>query len=336
MSKKIKAMIAVLVTVATALSFCACSQSSKGRQETSESSVGDSGDTISSMGADTGNALPTFDKSIGITEHHLTDEFGVSITATELTYTNSAVKLGLRIENTSDSNREVLSGTAGYCVNSVNGYMMHGGYMRCEIAAGETAEDVITFQYYELYAQGISKIADIEVGFDIEDDDYHHEYTGPISIKTEEADSYDYSEDTYLKTIKGNMLQSAYGITIESISEKQLYSQNGITLLSQAVSADKDGKESLMLEFESKANQGLYIKLSDLSINGVSVNTSTITSDYIIPDKRGITSVGLSKYLEENGDLLNQTIQSVSFDIEITNEDYLTVTDKQKITLSFS
>ena len=280
MSKKIKSMIAVLLAAVTALSFCACSQSSKGGQETSESSVGDSGDTVSSMGADTGNTLPDFDKSIGITEHHLMDTFGVSITATELTYTNSSVKLGLRFENTSDSNREVYSGTAGYCVNSVNGYMIHGAYMRCEIASGETVEDEISIPYNELHAQGISKIADIEVGFDIENDDYHHEYTGPISVTTEAADNYDYSEDTYLKTIKGNMLQSTYGITIESLSEEQLYSQNGITLLSQALSADKEGKESLMLEFQSKADQGLYIKLSDLSINGISVNTSTIASDY--------------------------------------------------------
>lgn len=333
MSKKIKAMIAVMLAVVTALSFCACSQSSKGGQETSESSVGDSGDTVSSIGADTGNTLPDFDKSIGITEHHLMDTFGVSITATELTYTNSSVKLGLRFENTSDSNREVYSGTAGYCVNSVNGYMIHGAYMRCAVASGETAEDEISIPYNELYAQGISRIADIEVGFDIEDDDYHHEYTGPISVKTEAADNYDYSEDTYLKTIKGGSLKSAYGITIKSLSEEQLYSQNGITLLSQAVSADKDGKESLMLEFQSKADQGLYIKLSGLSINGVSVYTSTIASDYISPDKRGITYVGLSKYLEKNEELSNQTIRSVSFDIELTNEDYLSVTDKQQVSI---
>lgn len=336
MSKKIKAMIAVMLAVVTALSFCACSQSSKGTQETggtSESSVSAGGDPEPAVGADTGSALPAFDKTIGITERHLTDTFSVSITATELTYTNSAVKLGLRIENTSDSDREVYSGTAGYCVNSVNGYMIHGAYMRCAVASGETAEDEISIPYNELYAQGISRIADIEVGFDIEDDDYHHEYTGPISVKTEAADNYDYSEDTYLKTIKGGSLKSAYGITIKSLSEEQLYSQNGITLLSQAVSADKDGKESLMLEFQSKADQGLYIKLSGLSINGVSVYTSTIASNYISPDKRGITSVGLSKYLEKNEELSNQTIRSVSFDIELTNEDYLSVTDKQQVSI---
>lgn len=56
---------------------------------------------------------------------------------------------------------------------------------------------------------------------------------------------------------------------MDSLKEKQLYSEGGISLISEAVMSNKDGEKILMLEFESKSDRIIYTELSDLTINGI-------------------------------------------------------------------
>ncbi len=320
--KKIKNVLALLMVFGLVLAFTACSKENSGSPD-------------SDTGSKSDDILPEFDKSYGIEETHLTDTYDVSITATGLTYTDYSATLSLRIENKSDTNREVYAGTTGYGCNSVNGYMIHDGYLHCEVAAGKTEEDEINFSFDELYAHGISVIADIGVGFDVEDDDYNHEHSGMITVKTKKSDEYDYAEDTYIKTMKGNSLQNAYGITIDAFSESVPYSEGGISLISQAVATNKDGDSRLMLEFKSEANQEIEVNLSGMTINGQEVSTSFLASDLICPQKRDIVSVSLSKYFKENASLENQQVQSVKFNIELTNVDSHSLTQKKSVTVEF-
>ena len=333
---EMKRVLALIMVLILALAFTACSKENSNTPGGDLGSESDSSSKPNNSNNGLNDLLPEFDKTYDIEETHLTDTYDVSITATQLSYSNSSVTLSLKIENKSDSDREVYAGTTGYGCNSVNGYMIHDGYLRCEVAPGATEEDKISFSYDELYAHGISVIADIGVGFDVEDDDYHHEYSGMITIKTKKADDYDYSEDTYIKTMKGNTLQNAYGITVDAFSESAPYSQGGISLISQAVVRNKNGDGNLALEFKNEADQDIYVNLTGLYINDQEVSTSYLASDLICLGKRDVVSVSLRKYFEENTTLKDQVIQSVKFSIELTNSDSKSLTQKTAVTVDFN
>ncbi|MBQ9248485.1 MAG: hypothetical protein IJ171_07870, partial [Ruminococcus sp.] len=170
--KKFKSVLAVVMIAVLTFVFAACSNggassdgSGSSKADTASSDNSDS--KSNSKGSD--DILPVFDKSGTIEETHMADVFDVSITATGLTYTNSSAELSLKLENKSDAKRKVLSGTTGYGCTSVNGYMVHGGYMSCELDPGASAEDKVSFSYTELYLLGINKIADIGIGFSVSD-----------------------------------------------------------------------------------------------------------------------------------------------------------------------
>lgn len=333
--KRIQIVLTLILVLVITLSFVACSKGDSRPLNTNTDSKSDSLSNNYDSHEKSSDILPEFDKSYTIEETYLTDTYDVSITATQLSYSNSSVILSLQFENKSDSDREVYAGTTGYGCNSVNGYMIHDGYLNCKLTPGETREEEISFSFDELYAHGISVIADIGVGFDVEDDDYNHEHSGMITIKTKKADEYDYAEDTYIKAMKGNSLQNAYGITVNAFSESVPYSEGEISLISQAVATNKDGESCLMLEFKSEANQEIEVNLSGLTINGQEVSTSFLTSDLICPRKRAIVSVSLSKFFEENATLANHQVQSVMFNVELTSVDSHSLTQKKSVTVEF-
>lgn len=117
-----------------------------------------------------------FKKTATIEETVLVDENGVKITAKELTYGNYAAELTLVIENNSEKDLSFIANSIGYSCNSINGYMVPEGYLNCDVAAGKKANDTISIGYDTLMLYGIYEIADIEIGFDISDDDYNHTY----------------------------------------------------------------------------------------------------------------------------------------------------------------
>ena len=263
------------------------------------------------------------------------DVFDVSITATELTYTNSTVELSLKLENKSSAKRKAHAGTAGYGCNSVNGYMIHDGYLNCDLDPGASAEEKISFSYAELNVHGIHKIAEIGIGFDVSDENYKSEKSDMVFVKTQNADGYNYSEDTYLKTIKGNSLQNAYGLTINALSESSNYSEGNISILSQAIVTNKDGDSNLMIEFENKSDQGLYVGLSNLKLNGTVVNDSFVASDLIWSNKKSVVSISLEDYLDENESLKANNIKSAEFTVKAANLDNTPVTQGSTVTLNF-
>lgn len=124
-------------------------------------------------------SLGLFRTDATLAETVLVDENGVKITATGLTYTAYSVDLELTIENNSGKDLSFVSGSLGYSCNSVNGYMIDGGYLNCDVADGKKANDAISFGYDALMLYGINEIADIEIGISMTDNDYNTTYTGP-------------------------------------------------------------------------------------------------------------------------------------------------------------
>ena len=241
--------------------------------------------------------LGGFIQTASIAETVMVDENGVRITATGLNYTNYSVELALTIENNSGKDLSFISGSLGYSCNSINGYMVSEGYLNCDVADGKKANETISFSYSGLMLYGIDEIADIEIGFDISDEDYNHTYSGPRQVRTSAFDGYDYSEDRYQNTITDRATMNAYGYDITHFSQENLYNVNDITLLSSGVMVNQDGETSLLLELENRTEDRVYLSTSDIALNGLVVSSSTWSSTAINPGKRCIIVVELSSVL---------------------------------------
>ena len=138
--------------------------------------------SIPNFSAQADKTMGRFDTDAILAETVLTDEGGVKITATGLTYTAYSADLNLTIENNSGKNLSFVSGSLGYNCNSINGYMIDGGYLNCDVANGKKANASIRFHYDALMLYGIDEIADMEIGVSMTDDDFNTTYTGPCQL----------------------------------------------------------------------------------------------------------------------------------------------------------
>lgn len=221
----------------------------------------------------------------------------MKITATGLTYTAYSADLNLTIENNSGKNLSFVSGSLGYNCNSINGYMIDGGYLNCDVANGKKANASIRFNYDALMLYGIDEIADMEIGVSMTDDDYNTTYTGPRQLKTSVAETHDYGTDHYQNTITSGAAMNTYGYEMVHFSQDALYDKNGVKLLSSGVMTNREGETALLLELENATGSVVYLSTSDIAINGLLVNSSTWSSNAINPGKRCIVDVDLSDVL---------------------------------------
>jgi hypothetical protein len=242
--------------------------------------------------------LPEFSTDATIEETVLYDENDVRITATELTYNGYAAELGVVIENNSDKDLSFISNSIGYSCNSVNGYMIPDGYLSCDVAAGKKASDNITLSLDQLMLYGIYEIADLEVGFDISDEDYDHIYTGPCKILTSAADGYDYGVDHYSRNIASEVFQQAYEYAVPYFSTDVAYESKGLCVASQCLMVNQDDENILLLEVVNDSGKMVGVTTTDIAINGLTVCSSTWSHDTVNPGKTCIVEVNLSSVLE--------------------------------------
>lgn len=239
-----------------------------------------------------------FKKTATIEETVLVDESGVKITAKELTYSNYAAELILVIENNSDKDLSFIANSVGYSCNSINGYMIPEGYLNCDVAAGKKANDTISIGYDTLMLYGIYEIADIEIGFDISDDDYNHTYTSPRTIQTTAVDSYNYETPYYRENIASKESQAEYDYSVPYFSADAVYEESGLVIASQAVMENKDGESILLLEVVNTTDEIVGVSTTNIDINGLRVCDSTWSYDSINPGKTAIVDIDLSSVLE--------------------------------------
>lgn len=330
---KMKKIISLLLILCCVISLAACGNTD----------VEPGGTTSNPTQSDNGNSegkpseppqqndekLGTFSKNATLAETVMVDESGVKITATGLSYNNYAVELELTIENNSGKDLSFISGSMGYSCNSVNGYMVSDGYLNCDVANGKKANDAISFSYDALMLYGISEIADIEIGFDISDDDYNHTYTGPRQVKTSVFDSHDYSKDLYQETITSRAAMNTFSYDITYFSQDNLYNENGVKLLSSGLMVNRDGDTALLMELENTASEIIYASTSDIALNGLIVTSSTWSSDAINPGKRCIVDVDISSVLDsEYWEIYGiKTIGSISLSLTQRNSDGNNITE---------
>lgn len=277
--------------------------------------------------------LGTFNKNASLAETVMVDEGGVKITATGLNYTNYSVELELTIENNSGKDLSFISGSMGYSCNSINGYMVSNGYLNCDVANGKKTNDTISFSYDGLMLYGINEIADMEIGFDMSDDDYNHTYSGPRQVKTSAFDTHDYSKDCYQETITSRAAINTYDYDITHFSQDALYDVNGVKLLSSGVMINQDGETALLLELENTTSDMVYVSTSDIAINDLVVSSSTWSSDAINPGKRGIVDVEISSVLDsEYWSIYGiKEVGSVALSLSQRNSDGNDIADKTSV-----
>lgn len=82
-----------------------------------------------------------------------------------------------------------------------------------------------------------------------------------MQIKTSLANSYDYTADTYRKTITNSGLANQLGFTLVHDSQEAAVDKNGIRVLSQTLIANSDGEEALLVEVENTSDDMVYVSL---------------------------------------------------------------------------
>ena len=326
--KKAMSILLVLLLLAS-MTVCGTADNSTNNNDPGKTPAADSQPDANTTDKDSDDALQfsleprEFKKGATIEETILVDEYNVRITAVELSYGNYAAELTLVIENNSDKDLSFIAESFGYSCNSINGYMVPEGYLNCDVAAGKKARDSISISYDTLMLYGIFEIADIEIGFDISDDDYNHTYTGPCSILTTAADGYDYSTPVYRENIASKGSQAEYDYSVLYFSTDTVYEENGLVIASQAVVENQNGESILLLEVVNNSDTAVGVSTTNIDINGLRVCDSTWSYDTINPGKTAIVNVDFSSVLDpEYWDIYGITeVGNAALKVSFKNDD---------------
>lgn len=125
-----------------------------------------------------------FKKTATIEETVLYNDNGIVITAKDLTYEDSGVTLNLLLENNRDEELSFSSVNS----TSVNGYMLYGGNLNCDVAAGEKADGEMYISYNEMRLHGIYELAELGLQFTVEDYSDFKAETDFVILKTSAFD----------------------------------------------------------------------------------------------------------------------------------------------------
>ena len=296
-----KKILSIVISLTLALTLIACSDQNDTKQQ-----------TVVSMEA--------FDTTPTIQKTTIYDKNNIKITADSLHYSDSEVKLSVTLENNTDKNLSFICGSANYHVNSINGYMIDDGYVNSDIPASQSSTETVSFNIDEINAFGITKISDMQIGFQINDENYSFvEYTGALPIKTSIYDSYDYKTNSYQQIINNGAFENKFNSKLAYFSDKNIFKNYGISIDSVTVMSDSSSKPLLMLELKNNSDKLQYIKIKKVLINDVSVYDSLWTSTSINADKKHILDIDLSHLASKySGDASKvNEISKITFEISV-------------------
>ena len=280
-------------------------------------------------------SLNKFDTQGTIEKCVLYDENNIKITANELSYSNFSANLSVTIENNSNKNYSFSCGSMGYSVNSINGYMIEDGYLNIELEPGKSSTDDIKFKFDNLFVYGISCIADINIGFNISDDDYNSIQTGALSIKTSLDKSYDYEKNTYNIVMNNGQIEEKFNCKVKSFNEDELYNEYNVKIISSSLVTNKDNENSLLLEIENNAAEPVYVTTKNVKLNGIEIYDSLCSADVINANTKLLSDISLESLLDKyDGDKSNlKIIKEISFEFSV-GDSYFDTSGNKQITIS--
>nr|MCR5688598.1 hypothetical protein [Lachnospiraceae bacterium] len=244
------------------------------------------------------NLFELFNKEAQIEETVLYDENDVRIIADSLSYGNDDAELNLTIENNSDRKLTILAGTLAYDFNAVNRVMAHDGHLSAEVEPGQSAEEKMTFSYTNLYFLGALEIAELQVGFGITDEEYNNFDTGPITIRTSLADSYDFDNRDYISNLKNPFAKMDYEYKLEHLNEGDIYNSDGVRILSEGYVINSEGHRALALEIKNDLDKDIYVHATDWSLNGEFIYGPVFLNEHITAGNRTIAVADLDSLIE--------------------------------------
>ena len=177
--------------------------------------------------------------------------------------------------------------------------MIENGYLNCTVAPGKKANESISFGINELMLHGITEISELEIGFDISDEDRNHIYTGPLHLQTSAFEDNRNEVTNYLDIMTNSSFMKELEVKIPFISRKVFYDENGIKILSACFMENKDGKQILMLEAENGTDKQIHLSTLDICLNGLKVQNSNHSSLAMNPGKKGLLAISPASALEE-------------------------------------
>lgn len=283
-----KRLLAIVLSLAVALCFTACSIG-HGEYDALPNDNETSDDKNDGASTDTSKDSK---EEVSISETVLLDEKGVKITAKAIEEGWLGTELKLLIENNSGKNLTVQTDDS-----SVNNFMIDTIFS-CSLADGKKANESITLMSSSLEKANITDIADIEFIINIFDTDSFENYlkSEPITIKTSIAEGFDY---TYVPE----------GTTV--------YEDNGIKIVVLGLDDDALLGTNIDLYIENNTDKTYTVQTRDSSVNGFMVDF--IYSSTVAAGKRAIDNISiLSTYLEENE---IETIEEIELSFSIFDFD---------------
>lgn len=271
-----------------------------------------------------------FKKTATIEETVLYNDNGIVITAKDLTYEDSGVALNLLLENNRDEELSFSSVNS----TSVNGYMLYGGNLNCDVAAGEKADGEMYISYNEMRLHGIYELAELGLQFTVADDDDFELSTDSIILKTSAFDSYTFNPKGFQDAVISDAAKGEFEYSVDFFDTKELYNSSGISLVSQTIVTTDDGQQ-LFLEFANDSSEPVVVSIDRMAENGLVLNSGCWTWRMLGPSTHRVFSMDLieDQYREALG--ITENV-SFSFDVVLKNMDFDVIDEGERVNVNVS
>lgn len=271
-----------------------------------------------------------FKKTATIEETVLYNDNGIVITAKDLTYEDSGVTLNVLLENNRDEELSFSSVNS----TSVNGYMLYGGNLNCDVAAGEKADGEMYISYNEMRLHGIYELAELGLQFTVADDDDFELSTDSIILKTSAFDSYTFNPKGFQDAVISDAAKGEFEYSVDFFDTKELYNSSGISLVSQTIVTTDDGQQ-LFLEFANDSSEPVVVSIDRMAENGLVLNSGCWTWRMLGPSTHRVFSMDLieDQYREALG--ITENV-SFSFDVVLKNMDFDVIDEGERVNVNVS
>lgn len=300
-------MAAILVLGMGSVTACGGSSGDKAQEPQNQEQNEDKDKAEEPEGEESDNAESG---KVTITEQVLLEQDGIKITAKELTEDSFlGPEVGILIENSGEKNVTVQVRNM-----SVNGIMMEPMFS-CDVAAGKSANDGITFMNTELEKAGIEIIQNMEFSFHVFD--------------SESWDTIFDTENIYLAT-------SADGAGEQAVDDagQLVLEQEGISItIKEVESEDSFWGTDIYVYIKNESEQNVTVQARSVSINGIMVEP--VFSCEVAAGKKAYDTITfLESDLTENG---IESIDELELSFSVFNTDsWDTIFDSDNIQVSFA
>ena len=210
-----------------------------------------------------------FRGTASLDEAVLLDEADIRILLRNLECDDRRVSYEIAFENNTDRKLTFKSGTEWTNPMSVNRYMLNSSsntFLMESVEPGAQSTEHMDFMTEDLLAYGITDIAEMEFRFNITDDS-GDEYlrTGPLKAETSAAGGYDFTGDTYLKSVQEGNPAEWMGEPVVNVVSGNYFEAEGVRVISAAVTAD----DIVFVEAENTSDQAQILSYDMLAVNHV-------------------------------------------------------------------